>query len=572
MANLILVCTRQPTDSGLLGDVVRRCAAMLSPDNIRPHEPLVFERDRLAVAVANPVPGIPVHDGAVCLGRMFGPQEHWWVPGSSAPDGSYAMARHDAHAVELVTDILATRQVWYVRTDDLFMAATSQRALVALLGSFDLNRDAVTWMLTSGHLGGVSWDRRLHGLPADCRVALDRRTWKIRVEQRPAIREPALLSNREHIEHLRDAILETCAALDLPMEEWLLPLSGGLDSRMLLLGLLSAGAKPRCVTWGLEASLSDPRNDACIARELADRLGVSFQYCPTDGSDESLDVSMRRFVQLSEGQTTDYGGYADGMAMWKAFFENGVAGVIRGDEPGLWADWRTDSAIQIRREVEMTFLSDYPDGHPIRGLGLAEQRWNEHSRRRPEESIVRWTQRLLEEFYSPAVLAPLTTIKCAYVEVVNPLQSSRVVRIVRELPDHLLVDRTPLAAVVRALGPDVPLAKHDAHPKTNACPRPSFAAALSAILSAESAESVLSRPALDTIVSGISGTPDAESTAPLWRHAVRAVVPKRLASRIRPVWPLRLSSQDLALRASVAVQMADILESDARTLNTTGIV
>jgi hypothetical protein len=178
----------------------------------------------------------------------------------------------------------------------------------------------------------------------------------------------------------------------------------------------------------------------------------------------------------------------------------------------------------------------------------------------------------VEEFYSPAVLAPLTTIKCAYVEVVNPLQSSRVVRIVRELPDHLLADRTPLAAIVRALGPDVPLATHDAHPKTNACARPSFVAALTAVLSAESAESVLSRPALDTIVSGISGAPDAESTGRPWRHAVRTVVPKRLASRIRPVWPLRLSSQDLAFRASVAVQMADILESDARTLNTTGIV
>lgn len=184
MSNLIVVCTRRPTDSVLLADAVRRSVAILSPDNIRPHEPLVFERERLAVVVANPVAGIPVHDGAVCLGRMFGPQERWWVQGSAAPDGSFVIARHGAHAVELVTDVLATRQVWYVRTDDLFLASTSQRALVALLGSFDLNRDAVTWMLTCGHLGGVSWDRRFHRLPGDCRLALDRDSWELRVDQR----------------------------------------------------------------------------------------------------------------------------------------------------------------------------------------------------------------------------------------------------------------------------------------------------------------------------------------------------------------------------------------------------
>ena len=572
MANLIVVCTRQPTDSVLLGNVVRRCAAMLSPDNIRPHEPLVFERDRLAVVVANPVAGIPVHDGGVCLGRMFGPQEGWWVRGSEAPDGSFAIARHGAHAVELVTDMLATRQVWYVRTDDLFLASTSQRALVALLGSFDLNREAVTWMLTCGQLGGVSWDRRLHRLPGDCRLALDRDSWELRVDQRPAVREPVLLSDAEHIDRLREAIVETCATLGLPMEEWLLPLSGGLDSRMLLLGLLSAGARPQCVTWGLKSSLSDPQNDAYIARELADRLGVSFRYYHTDGWDESLDVSMRRFVQLSEGQATDFGAYTDGMAMWKGFFDDGVAGVIRGDEPGLGYYGRYDSEVQIRRQQEITFLSDYPEEHPIRGLGLAEQRWNDSLQRRQDESLARWNQRLVQEFFSPAVLAPLTVIKCAYVEVVNPMQTARVVRIARELPDHLLVHRKPLAAVVRALGPDIPFATHDAHPQSDVFSRPSFVAAVTAVLSAESAESVLSRPALDSIVSGLSRVTGAVSTGRRWRHAVKAVVPKRLVDRIRPVWPVRLSGQDLAFRASVAVQMVDILSRDARALDTKGIL
>jgi hypothetical protein len=158
------------------------------------------------------------------------------------------------------------------------------------------------------------------------------------------------------------------------------------------------------------------------------------------------------------------------------------------------------------------------------------------------------------------------------VEVVNPLQSARVVRIARELPDHLLVRRKSLATIVRALGPDLPLATHDADPKSNAFSMPSFVAAVTAVLSAESAQSVLSRPALDTIVSGLSRATVAVSTGRGWRQAVKAVVPRRLVDRIRPVWPVRLSGQDLAFRAAVAVQMADILSRDARALDTKGIL
>lgn len=95
---------------------------------------------------------------------------------------------------------------------------------------------------------------------------------------------------------------------------------------------------------------------------------------------------------------------------------------------------------------------------------------------------------------------------------------------------------------------------------------------MTAVLSAESAESVLSRPALDTIVSGLSRATGAVSTGRRWRHAVKAVVPRRLVDRIRPVWPVRLSGQDLAFRASVAVQMVDILSRDAPALDTKGIL
>ena len=223
------------------------------------------------MVVVNPVAGIPVHHGAVCLRHLFGPQERWWAQGSAAPNGSFVIARHDAHAVELVTDILATRTLWYVHTDDLFLASTSQRALVALLGSFDLNCEAVTWMLTCGHLGAMSWDRRLHRLPGDCRLALHRDSWELRVDQQPAVRAPVILSDAERIDRLREAIVETCASLGLPMEEWLLPLSGGMDSRMLLLGLLARRREATVRDVGSQVVPVSPPAERCLHRSGARR-------------------------------------------------------------------------------------------------------------------------------------------------------------------------------------------------------------------------------------------------------------------------------------------------------------
>ena len=84
---------------------------------------------------------------------------------------------------------------------------------------------------------------------------------------------------------LNDAVVETCGYLVPEVERWPVLLSGGYDSRTILVGLLQAGARPRCVTWGFEASLRDERSDAAIAgrlaREVERRGTISLASKPT---------------------------------------------------------------------------------------------------------------------------------------------------------------------------------------------------------------------------------------------------------------------------------------------------
>jgi asparagine synthetase B (glutamine-hydrolysing) len=199
----------------------------------------------------------------------------WTAVASTPPDGCYVLLRYDDDRLELVSDALASRTVWYAQTPRLFLASTSQRALISLLGDFQPDAAAVTWMATSGTLGpSASWDRRLKRLPGASSLTLDRRAWRVEVIREPVVFQASGRSDDELVGHLGDAILASCASLDLDLSRWILPLSGGMNSRGLLIAFLEAGLRPRCVTWGLTASLDDPKNDAFIARALAEKTGV----------------------------------------------------------------------------------------------------------------------------------------------------------------------------------------------------------------------------------------------------------------------------------------------------------
>ena len=59
------------------------------------------------------------------------------------PDGSYALFRSDENKVELITDVVGSRTIWYVRTEDAFIASTSQRAIIFFSSGFSAKRRGV---------------------------------------------------------------------------------------------------------------------------------------------------------------------------------------------------------------------------------------------------------------------------------------------------------------------------------------------------------------------------------------------------------------------------------------------
>jgi asparagine synthetase B (glutamine-hydrolysing) len=566
MAGFALVLRRDrasaPTESARLASLARR----LSPANIEANPPNVFEEAGLARVVINPVAGVGVDRRGVMLGSLFGDAD-WSTPGGPAPDGTYAIVRHDARCVELLTDVFGSRTIWYVLTDGEFLASTSQRALVALLGSYELCDEAVTWMIASGNLGpNHGWDARLQRVPSASCLRLDRETWTLSTSTRRLRNTPASRSAEQHVVRLRDAIFAACASLDVVGSPSALTLSGGYDSRSLLIGLARAGKPVTCLTWGLAASLDDPGNDAWIARRLAERFNLKHEYLFLDTPDASTRDVFTRFLCAGEGRIEDFSGYTDGLRAWTHIFESGIATIIRGDSPGWGFPFPPINDFVARSMVhEMTLVSDYPESELIHQLDLSDQRPPEGLFNVAGETLDAYRDRIYNDYELPICMSAFNQVKCAYVEVVNPLFARDVVTAALELPDELRHLRFAFEKMVSGLVPDVPFATTGAdEPLDRYLRREIVQRELISELSSAAARRILSGPALEAVVAELE-RPGTKVKSRLRRRA-KAVVPQRLIRAVRPAPKPHLETTALAYRAYIASRMTAILEADSESL------
>ena len=574
MADIVVICAREVQSQQDDQHRLERVAARLTPDGVTPSPPLIHGSDGVDIAVVNPTPqGVFVAHGGVCLGGLFGTGERWSETGAPAPDGTYALVRYDAGTVELLTDVTASRTIWWTQTDQALLASTSQRALAALLGDLRLDPAATAWLLSSGTLGPeTAWDARLHVLPPDSRLVLDRAAWRSRVDRRPAVFAAAARNAEAHVAALREAIAATCAELGLDLSQWLLPLSGGVDSRMILAAMAGAGVTPRCVTWTTPKSRRDPLSDARIAPLVARHFGAEHHHRVLAEPEGGPDWALDRFVSAGEGRSDEFVGYMDGCALWRDLAGEGVSGVIRGDESAgeRKRDAHDDGS---RRGAGAVMVEDFDEAHVIRRLGLAAQEWPEWLHRQDGESPEEYCDRMSQQVYVPMVLGPLNAIKGRYLEVVNPLLSRRVIGAARELPDELRAYGRAIHRVAGAACPWIPYSRNPSLPDAgDYLSRPDVIEALVRELTSPRMARVLSEQGAVRILAAMA---EPERTPASLRARIFAalkagsiVLPARAYDRLAPRYdqPDELTAARLALRASLASKTIALLEQDAALL------
>ena len=459
MSKILILCTRKP-DQNTLTEDIKILSKKLEPDNIIFPLPKVIKSQKITVSIFNPHTSISLHGLSVCLGKLTNSSDNWWKPKSKFPDGSFALFRCDNKYIEILTDATASRTIWYYFDDDIFIASTSQRAIIYFLKSFEFNQSVIPWMLSTGTLGpGYSWDSRIKFLDISSSILLDYESWKLKVKQCNLEVSSEEKKEEEHEKALKYALYNSINNLNLDYSKWVLPLSGGYDSRCILL-MTKKKKRLKCVTWGLSDSQYDKDNDAYIAKELTSLLDLRHQYFSIDKSNEPFEKVFSRFLTCGEGRIDHISGYMDGFEVWKTLFEKGIEGILRGDQP--FSSVSVNSSLDVKRRAGLTLISDFENLKFLQEPGLPEQSFPRKFNRKSTESLIAWRNRLYLQFRAPFVWAALNDLKLSYVEVVNPLLTREIIMTARRLPDYLSDRKKIFKKIVDSISPPIEYATSQA--------------------------------------------------------------------------------------------------------------
>jgi len=233
-------------------------------------------------------------------------------------------------------------------------------------------------------------------------------------------------------------------------------LSGGYDSRGILCLLLESGSNNRSlrtITWGLNSSKYVEGNDAFVAGNLANKLNVANIYYSNDISEEPIEIIIDRFILVGEGLVDNLSEYLDGFGMWIAVFENGIQGIVRGDEAFGWVP--VSSSLAVRLNDTCCLCSDFSNLRNYRNYGFSLQELPRNLCRKEGETLSTWRDRVFQVYSQSVIQSALSDLKLSYVEQINPLLSKKILQEVRQLPDHLRNDRFLFKKIVKSLGPEI---------------------------------------------------------------------------------------------------------------------
>ena len=365
---------------------------------------------------------------------------------------------------EIVSDSVGSRALWYYNDNDMFLVSTSQRAIVLFLENFEFNEKVIPWMLSTGTLGpDFSWDKRIRKLRPGTSIILHKEKWELEEKTH----EIAISENKRnfagHKKVLLAAIHSTFKNVSFDLSKWILPLSGGHDSRAILYLIKNAVQNPgdiRSITWGLAESINKEGNDAYVAKKVAETTGIQHKYYHTDISKDSSQDILKRFIENGEGRIDHISGYADGFAIWKTLFEDGVEGIIRGDEGFGWGT--VASPLRVRYHLGCALCTDFSNLMDYRHYGIPEQENPPYMKQQESESLNTWRDRLYHRYRIPTVLSALSDLKLGYVEQSTPLLSDKIIHAVRTLPDRLRTEKLLFKKIMRDFRPKLEYATSSA--------------------------------------------------------------------------------------------------------------
>lgn len=345
----------------------------------------------------------------------------------------------------LKSDLVASRTIWHYSDEEKIIVSSSQRAMIAIIGNFEYNPQAASWMLCTGSLGPEnSWDRRIKAIKPAHKITINKKTFLSVTElDQPPINNELTLSN------IFDSVFSSFQST----QNTAITLSGGWDSRACAYHLKKYQHTVPAYTWGTESSLSNPQTDAGVAHKVAQKLELPFRFksLKSENSPENL---LLGFVQKSEGRIDHINSFMDGFQFWEGLQKEGVTQVIRADEAFGWL--RVSSEQNTRISLDINFPEDYENIKKCFEIGKLESPiWPDDFLKNHSESMSSWRDRLYRNFRLPYILSALQEVMLQYVEILNPLLHSDFVHWAEKQNDQDRTEKSLYKKFAKNLLPEI---------------------------------------------------------------------------------------------------------------------
>mgnify|MGYP003133076838 CR=1 FL=1 len=449
MAQYVFVRLRVPTQSNdILGQLSQVCD-LLTPDVIRGESKNIFDKwpdsDDAYYGIQNSEGVGRPAVGVMLIGFIHPKGDENSSEINSEADGSYAVIKADDQRTSFFTDQFGSRTLWYYFDEHMLVVSTSQRAIVKLKGCFTPNDEAMAWFMSSGSQGPfLSWDTEIRQVRPEFEYEMDGAAWSLGTRLKPGMNlpSPGTVLWADFLPFFEKTVTETLEKMvnEFPEGTTLLPLSGGLDSR-LLLGLCKykyLHNKVGLVNWGVPTS-SSIFDDKAAAHRVAKSYQKELIDMTLPAAVKDLDRVLDRFVEASEGRIDHFNGYTDGFANWANLHRQGYRSVLRGDIP--FTEGLDLNDVQTRAHIGLDHFEDYCDSADYKLNKYIKIQSEYDMQRRPGESLLHWRDRVYVTWRVPMVIASFTDLISGFTENRAPMMNWTLYKMYMGLPDRAKGDK-----------------------------------------------------------------------------------------------------------------------------------
>ncbi|CAL66972.1 asparagine synthase-related protein [Christiangramia forsetii] len=550
-----------PHDSS---EKVKQITSELNPDNIHANPSYCSQNGRTICSLSNPLSVIKTEGTNVLLGNILNKEKNWTNPLKYFPDGNYAIFRSNNELTEVFTDKLSSRTIWYYYDDEILICATSQRAIIKFLSNFEFDERVIPWIISTGSLGPLySWDSRIKRIPPATSLILKISDWKLELQ-------PVNYDLGENLKSmdLSEKIYNAVDNQNLDSNKWALSLSGGYDSRLILLLLnkfKSKKEKIRTITWGIKNTEEEKGSDANIAKNLALNYQTDHSFFSTKISHEPIDLLLERFLKNGEGRIDHISSYMNGFDIWKYLFENNYEGILRGNQ--LFSGLKPASELDIRRFMGLSLISDFENLKKLNFLNSLEQFIPEELERKTAENLHQYRDRILADYRIPIIQAALSDLKFPYVEQYDPLLANSIVEEIRNYPDKFRNEKKIIKKILISLGNQEEFAKVGAtRPKEELFKQENMTEEILKELNSKDAENIFPVTFLNEVITTLKKPTTSQSKTP--KQWIKKYLSKALPLRIKKMLSkaFQASTLDistLGFRLMVIIKMIRILQEDS---------